>query len=174
MINFQLFPRYQSISPEFQDIVDVFVSVDKVRPAKQLESNEMLALLRPGLEALGYSVEKSKKAKDLILVPVLFGENNKYDKAFCADALSKDHRIVMEVEAGRALANYQFLKDIFEACMMYEVEHLVIAVLNQYIVEVKGKKTISEDFQKIKTFLETLYTSNRLHLPLKSILLIGY
>jgi hypothetical protein len=31
-----------------------------------------------------------------------------------------------------------------------------------------------QDYQEVKTFLETLYISNRLQLPLKGILLIGY
>jgi hypothetical protein len=78
------------------------------------------------------------------------------------------------VEAGRAVKNNQFLKDIFQACMMFEVEYLVIAVLNEYHFNMSGRDTISKDYQEIKIFLETLYISNRLKLPLKGILLIGY
>ncbi|MEB3336820.1 MAG: hypothetical protein VKJ46_05105, partial [Leptolyngbyaceae bacterium] len=81
-------------------------------------------------------------------------------------ALSHDGRLVLEVAAGRAVDNYQFLKDIFQACMMHGVEYLVLAVRNDYRKH--------DDFKKIYTFLETLYISNRLHLPLKGILLIGY
>lgn len=92
--------------------------------------------------------------------------NNNIDKSFNADALSADGRIVIEVEAGRAVDNKQFLKDIFQACMMHNVEYLVLVVRNIY----RGNK----DFEKIYTFLETLYISNRLKLPLKGILLIGY
>jgi len=99
-------------------------------------------------------------------VPVLFGVDNRIDKSFYADALSKDGRIVIEVEAGRAVVNNQFLKDIFEACMMFEVEYLILAVRNLYLS--------SKDFEKCYNFLETLYISNRLQLPLKGILLIGY
>ena len=78
----------------------------------------------------------------------------KIDKSFNADALSGNKKIVIEVEAGRAVDNNQFLKDIFQACMMFEVEYLVIAVRNNY----RG----ADDFSKIFTFLETLYISNRL------------
>ena len=170
MIKYQIFPRSRGIEKNLQDIINVFCDVDAHKPKTHLESNDMLALLRPGLESLGFSVEKGKRKEEMISVPVLFGEDNKIDKCFYADAQSEDRKIVIEVEAGRAVANNQFLKDIFQACMMYEVEYLVIAVLNEY--EVGGKKT--RDFQYVKTFLETLYISNRLHLPLKSILLIGY
>ena len=75
-------------------------------------------------------------------------------------------KIVIEVEAGRATENNQYMKDIFQACMMFEVEYLVVAVRNTY----RGHK----DFNIVYTFLETLYISSRLHLPLKGILLIGY
>ena len=78
----------------------------------------------------------------------------------------KDGKIVVEVEAGQATENHRFLKDIFEACMMFDVEYLVLAVRNIYRKH--------DDFQRIFTFLETLYISNRLQLPLKGILLIGY
>ena len=78
--------------------------------------------------------------------------------------------IVIEVEAGRAVRNNQFLKDIFQACMMFDIEYLVIAVLNEYT----GGGAITHDYNEVKTFLETLYVSNRLRLPLKGILLIGY
>ena len=54
--------------------------------------------------------------------------------------------------------------------MMFDVEYLVVAVLNEY----SGGGVVSKDYQEVKTFLETLYISNRLKLPLKGILLIGY
>lgn len=44
----------------------------------------------------------------------------------------KETKTVVEVEAGRALTNYQFLKDLFEACMMNKAEFLVVAVRNSY------------------------------------------
>lgn len=50
--------------------------------------------------------------------------------------------------------------------MMHGVEYLVIVVRNVY----RGHK----DFEIIHTFLETLYVSHRLQLPLSGILLIGY
>ena len=132
----------------------------------KLSSNEVLEKLRPNLEDIDYNVETGKSKSDKIHVPVLFGYDNEIDKSFNADALSKDGKIVIEVEAGRAVTNNQFLKDIFQACMMFEVEYLVIAVRNDY----RG----SDDFKKVYTFLETLYISSRLHLPLKGILLVGY
>lgn len=175
MINFQFFPRSHGVTPKIREIIECFKTVDKEKDASvHLKSNDMLALVRPYLEQIGFTVETGKAKDKQIYVPVLFSENDEVDKSFAADALSYDHKIVIEVEAGRAVRNNQFLKDIFQACMMYEVEYLVIAVLNEYSFMNSGKQQVGYDYQAIKTFLETLYVSNRLQLPLKGILLIGY
>lgn len=129
-------------------------------------SNAVMERLRPGLEELGFRVEKGKTSESKIVVPVLFGRKGKVLKCFNADAHCATNGWVLEVEAGRAVDNNQFLKDIFQACMMHDVLHLAIAVRNSY--------RHSDDFEKVENFLETLYVSGRLQLPLKGILLIGY
>lgn len=175
MINFQFFPRSHGLTGEIREIIECFRKVDTEKDANiHLKSNDMLAMLRPGLEALGFQVETGKGKNEQIYVPVLFSDNDQIDKYFAADAWSKDHRIVIEVEAGRAVRNNQFLKDIFQACMMYEVEDLVIAVLNEYTFNSNGKPITAYDYKEVRNFLETLYINNRLQLPLKGILLIGY
>ncbi len=168
MIRYQFFPRSHGITEDIKSVVDCFKTVDADISSDNLKlnSNDVLEKLRPHLEAINYTVETGKSKNDKILVPVLFGYDNQIDKSFYADALSNDGKIVIEVEAGQAVDNNQFLKDIFQASMMFEVEYLVIAVRNDY----RG----SDDFKKIYTFLETLYISSRLHLPLKGILLVGY
>lgn len=168
MIQYQFFPRSVGITPEIKAIVDCFVFANGQIDSSinNLPSNGVLLVLNESLSKLGFKVEISKSKEDKIAVPVLFGYNNRIDKCFNADALSADGKIVIEVEAGRATENNQFLKDIFQACMMFDVEYLVIAVRNTYRTH--------KDFEIIHTFLETLYISNRLHLPLKGILLIGY
>ena len=168
MIKFQFFPRSQGITKQIQSIINCFEFENANIKSSDfnLSSNEVLEILRPRLEKINFICESGKTKEKKISVPVLFGFDNKIDKAFNADAVSEDGRIVIEVEAGRAVDNNQFLKDIFQACMMFEVEYLVIVVRNDY----RG----SNDFAKVYTFLETLYISNRLRLPLKGILLIGY
>lgn len=173
MINFQFFPRSRGLDSRMSKIVEAFKLVD-ASSSVQMRSNDMLALVRPHLEEIGFKVERGKHKNEKIDVPVLFGENNEVDKSFWADALSEDGSIVLEVEAGRAVRNNQFLKDIFQASMMFEVEYLVLAVLNEYHFNNKGGSGTSKDYSEVKTFLETMYVSNRLRLPLKGILLIGY
>lgn len=168
MIRFQFFPRSQGITKQIKNVIECFeIEIEKIKsPDYNLSSNQVLEIIRPHLEKNHFICETGKTKDSKISVPVLFGFDNKIDKSFNADAISEDGKIVIEVEAGRAVDNNQFLKDIFQACMMFEVEYLVIAVRNDY----RG----GNDFSKIYTFLETLYISNRLHLPLKGILLIGY
>jgi hypothetical protein len=169
MINWVYFPK-SSPPPEFGlFIVALFEEItDTIDSTKTLNqhSDTVMARLRPGLEKLGFRVEKGKSADDKIVVPVLFGRKGKVLKCFNADAHAVSVGWVLEVEAGRAVDNNQFLKDIFQACMMHDVLHLAIAVRNTY----RG----SDDFAKVESFLETLYVSGRLQLPLKGILLIGY
>jgi hypothetical protein len=167
-INYQFFPRSRGITSEIQEVIDCFIEVEnKINSDKHnLKSNEVLKELHKPLTRIKYSVETSKAKDDKITVPVLFGLGNQIDKSYNADALSENGKIVIEVEAGRATENNQYMKDLFQACMMFEVEYLVIAVRNTY----RGHK----DFNIVYTFFETLYISSRLHLPLKGILLIGY
>lgn len=168
MLNFQFFPRSHGLTQEIKDVISCFEEhYNKIdSEVNNLTSNEVLNIVRKSLEKIGFMVERGKDKENKIDVPVLFGKNNVIDKSFYADALSSDGRIVIEVEAGRATENNQFLKDLFEACMMYTVEYLVIAVRNTY--------RSHSDYEKIYTFFETLYISNRLQLPLKGVLLIGY
>ena len=86
--------------------------------------------------------------------------------AFDADAYKKESGYVIEVEAGRAVTNYQFLKDFYEACMMNDVNYCCIAVRNTY--------RSSDDFEKVKRFFDAMYSSNRIAVPLDGLLIIGY
>jgi hypothetical protein len=168
-INWVYFPR-SSPPPRLGTlIVEVFEGVaDEIDSSKSVgkSSNEVMSRLRDGLQQLGFRVETGKTSEEKIVVPVLFGRKGKILKCFNADAHAPEMGWVLEVEAGRAVDNNQFLKDIFQACMMHDVSHLAIAVRNSY--------RNSDDFSKVENFLETLYTSGRLQLPLKGILLIGY
>ena len=156
------------MTKEIQEVINCFaVEYDKIDSStNNLKSDAVLQIIAPHLIEIGFTVETGKSLSEKIIIPVLFGMNNHVDKAFNADALSGDGKIVIEVEAGRATENNQFLKDLFQACMMFNVEYLVLAVRNDY----RGHK----DFEIVYTFLETLYISNRIKLPLKGILLIGY
>jgi hypothetical protein len=168
MLRYQLFPRSVGLTEQLRQVIQCFeISYDEIKsPENSLNSDGVLAHVRSHLEGIGFKIESGKTKNDKIPVPVLFGLNNRIDKAFSADGLSSDGKIVLEVEAGRAFLNFGFLKDIVQASLMHDVEYLVLAVRNDY----KGH----DDFKSIHTFLETLYISNRLKIPLRGIVLVGY
>jgi hypothetical protein len=168
MINWQFFPKSRVIPEHLKNVLSVFEVNESLISSdfNNYSSNEVLEHVRVNLEQLDFLIEKSKKSNDKIKVPVLFGQNGKLEKYFDADGYNISNKTVIEVEAGRAVTNYQFLKDLFQACMMFEVDYLIIAVRKDY--------RENPDFQNVITFFDTLYASGRLQLPLKGILIIGY
>lgn len=164
----QLFPRsarpVEGVSHVIEAFSQHFSSMDS--SIHSLESDAVLKLVAPTLREFGFQVEAGKTASEKIHVPVLFGENGRIEKSFNADGFHPEQGIVLEVEAGRAVDNNQWMKDLFQACMMQDAMHLVIAVRQSY----RG----SNDFAKVKVLLDTLYSSQRLHLPLKSVAILGY
>lgn len=168
MINWQFFPKSKVLPDHLSKVIDEFEHKQDYIDSNfyNLNSNEVLETVRQGLENQGYLIEKSKKTIDKIKVPVLFGLNGKLEKYFEADGYNKINKTVIEVEAGRAVTNYQFLKDLFQASIMFDIDYLIIAVRNNY----RG----NPDFQNVNIFLDTLYVSDRLKLPLNGVLIIGY
>ena len=162
------FPKNKRITDNMMQVVGAFQENDAAicSDTHTLVSDEVLQAVSESLENIGYTVEKSKKDIDKIKIPVLYGECGKPSLNFEADAFNTDTKIVIEVEAGRAVTNYQFLKDFFEACCMDSAEYLCIAVRMQY--------KASADYKKVCDFFEAMYASNRFQVPLKGILVIGY
>lgn len=168
MINWQYYPKSDSAPQHLISLIEIFKLRESVikSPENKLSSNQVLSLLYKDLLNLNFVVEKSKSTENKLKVPVLFGKNGRLEKYFEADSFHKDTGTVLEVEAGRGVTNYQFLKDLFQACMMHNIYYLAIAIRNKY--------RSSPDFDKVVTFFDTLYISGRLRLPLKGILIIGY
>lgn len=175
MIQWLYFPKSKEIPEHLFEIITIFKKYENEieSPEKTLESNDVLNILSQSLEEIGFKVEKGKKKEDKIVVPVLFGINGRIEKSFEADAYHSKHKTVIEIEAGRGVANNQFLKDLFQACMMYNVNYFVNAVRNIYETG-REKKTKRKDFETVINFYNTLYASGRLNLPLDGVLIIGY
>ena len=168
--NWQYFPRTTRVPKFLGEVIEIFKEFDDSISTNvinhELSSDEILGLLRASLVELGYEVESGKGRLQKISIPVLHGRNGSVEKSFDADAFSLELRTVIEVEAGRAVSNYQFLKDLFQACVMPDVDYLVIAVRNNY--------RNRDDFEKVCQFIETIFVSDRLTLPLRGLLIIGY
>ncbi len=131
MINWSYFPRSDKPTSLALSVVAAFEAVASEIDSEThagLESNQALAKVEPQLALCGFKVETGKTTEKKIRVPVLFGRNGRLEKAFDADAYHEAEGFVVEVEAGRGVTNNQFLKDLFQACMMHGVYYLAIAV----------------------------------------------
>ena len=172
--NWQYFPRYAAVPDHLRMTVLAFEeTIDVIgTPENQLSSNEVLEAVAERLEKLSYRVERGKSKAEKIYRPVLYGKDGAIDKAFEVDAWSESTGTIVEVEAGRAVINHQFLKDFFEACVIQDAKYLVIAVCKAY--KPASLKTPSNDFETVTTFMETMFASGRLQIPLTGILIIGY
>lgn len=168
MLQYNFFPESFERNSQIENILQCFVQVQEQIDSQknQLSSNEVLSLLRPYLKEADMQVEEGKAKSQRIRIPILFGSTSEDEKYFEPDALSRDGKIVLEVEAGRAVDNNQFLKNIFKACMMLKVEYLIMAVRNNY----RG----NNDFDTVCAYLKTLYASQRVTLALAGIIIIGY
>lgn len=168
MIRWQHYPRSLKPSDLSKAVIQVFTDclpqVDS-RVHKR-NSDAVLAIVAEPLRQVGFQVERGKKKDDKIAIPILFGQNGRIEKAFHADAYHEASHYMLEVEAGRGVTNYQFLKDIFQACSCDNVDALSIAVRNTY----NG----NDDFNSVCTFIDTVFSSRRFQLPLKELLIIGY
>jgi hypothetical protein len=178
-INWQFFPKSRPVPPQLLQVVAAF---DNELPTftahynlaitdKNLrqESNKVLASIAPHLKTAGFEVESEPGSGGKLRVGVLWGRNGRRERAFEADAVRRDpdgRLTIVEVEAGGGVANNLYLKDLFEACMMPGADYLAIAVRNRY--------KSSNDFDKVVSSIETIYTSDRLSLPLRGVLIIGY
>ena len=180
-IAWSYFPKTDPIPKELEEIIGVFEKnfqeINTVKDEEKitkgvkdikdrLQSDDILKIVEKDFLDLNFKIETDKKKSNKIRVPVLFGHQGKTAQAFEVDGWHEENKVVLEIERGRAFANNQFLKDIFEVSVMVDVDYLVLAVSNLY----KG----SNDFEKICVWLETIYATNRIKLSLKGILLVGY
>lgn len=168
MIDWQFYPKSDGLPAHLQDVVKAFSAVESEISSTNhdLPSNGVLKAVRPGLKALHFTVEISKRSDDRIKVPVLFGRNGSLEKYFDADAVNPQTNTVVEVEAGRGVVNNDFLKHLFQACMMHDVDYFVVAVRKRYQRQ--------NNFETVYRFFDTLYASRRLTLPLRGVLVLGY
>lgn len=133
-------------------------------------SDAALQILRPALVGLGFEIEASKAKVDRIARPVLFGEAGRPLVSYEVDGFHPDHRVVLEVEAGRGAANNADYRDLIRSSLMVDADYLVLAMMLEYVT---GGTTM-RSYAQTRDRIDAIYASERLKLPLKGILLVGY
>ena len=140
----------------------------------RLKSDEVLAVVQPGLSALGYEVEMSKKRVDKVFRTVLWDEKGQPAVTYEVDAAHKGHGVVVEIEASRGILGNAFYRDLVRTSLIPDARYLVIGLATTYKFMTKGKASTSRDYGGGRAELDALFASRRLQLPFKGVLLLGY
>ena len=177
MIRFSTFPRTQTPAHFVPDLIERFdrheQEIGTVHQEKGLTSDALLAVLRPDLIELGFEVEAGKRVKDKIMRPVFFGENAQPELQYQIDAWHPEWLAGLEVEAGRAWMGNAVYRDLVQALVMVDMEHLILAVPQLYRYKTVGRATSSRDYENTVAVAQALYAHSRVAMPF-SLCVIGY
>jgi hypothetical protein len=176
-IRYTSFPRTKP-SPIFvKSVVDVFKAyepiISTIQRTKGLESNQVLNVICDGLVKLGFEVESGKTADKKLHRPVFYGENDEPTLRYEIDAFHPSWQCGLEVEAGRAILGNALFRDLFQAMVMVDVNHLCLAVSNAYRYKSGGRDMLSKDYEKAVAVADALYSHNRAQIPY-GLTIIGY
>lgn len=169
----QFYPSRSAPPLWARDIAGVFTAVKPAidsRSNSGVNSDTALAALRPGLEQLGFEVESSKQKAGKIFRPVLFEEQGRPLVAYEVDGYHPDHRAVLEVEAGRGAANNADYRDLVRTSLMVDADFLILAMMLEY----HSAGSVMLSYKRTRDRLDAIYASERIKLPFKGVLLIGY
>ncbi len=176
-VRFSTFPHTEPPPPFAPAVIEVFRAheplISALALAKGLTSDEVLAELRPDLCQLGFAVELGKTSKAKIKRPVFFGENGIPDLQYEIDAFHAEWRCGLEVEAGRAWMGNAVYRDLIQALVMVDLEHLVLAVPNSYRYQSSGRATISKDYENTLAVTDALFGHSRIRMPYR-LVVVGY
>lgn len=136
---------------------------------KGFGSDRVLSVLSDGLIQIGFAVESSKKKADKIYRPVFFGEGGAPTLQYEVDAYHEGHRCGLEVEAGRGFQGGAFYRDLIQAMVMIQVDHLCLALLNRY----EFASGHSNDYAKAIDVADALFAHSRVAIPF-GLTVIGY
>lgn len=137
-------------------------------------SDGVLAKLRPGLEALGYRVEKGKHKDERIRLPVLFGEQGVARVSYEVDAVDDELGVLVEIEAGRGARGNAVYRDLVRTSLIVDANFLVLGVMAEYRHKSGGRNISVQSYSEAKNQLDAIYASERLRLPFSGLLLFGY
>jgi hypothetical protein len=150
-VRFTTFPRTEPPPDFIRSVIAAFQtcepSVCSEKLAKGLTSDEVLSVIRPHLETLGFQVEAGKNKEQKIERPVYFGENGVPSLRYQIDAYHPEWRCGFEVEAGRAWMGNAVYRDLIQGLVMVQVDHLNLAVSNMYRYNSGGKPQVSTDYK---------------------------
>ncbi|UFU15249.1 hypothetical protein LQK89_06035 [Curtobacterium sp. C1] len=153
-------------------------ALDTLQPlptgATRPSSDGVLEVLRPSMERLGYLVEAGKTRSQRIERPVLFGENGRAEVTYEIDAFHDGLGIAVEVEAGRGAMSNAAYRDIIRTSLLLDADYFVLMMPISYRYQSAGRTSTTDAYAKTREQLSAIYASQRLRLPFRAVLLIGY
>jgi hypothetical protein len=176
----RFFPSFEQPPAWVEGLAGVFAAnralIDSmVVHERRMESNDVLRAIADDLEAeLGFAVEHGKHKLGRLPRPVFFGDEGTYLRTYEIDAFQQELGIALEVEAGRATMGNAIYRDLIQGSLMVDAQFLAIAVPMEYRYK-SGTRTAREpSYAKTYSVIEAIYGSQRLLLPFRGLLLLGY
>lgn len=176
-VRFVSFPLTKPPPSFVPAVVEVFRSneeqISTASLEKGLESDGVLQKLCADLQGLGFQVESSKSSGSKLARPVFYGENGEPTLRYEIDGYHPEWRCGLEVEAGRAILGNAIFRDLFQAMVMVDVDHLCLAVPNVYKYKSKGKQKFSKYYDKAIAVADALFGHSRVVIPY-GLTVVGY
>lgn len=176
-VRFSTFPRTQPPQPFVAEVVRIFdahVAALSTRTlAKGLTSDQLLALLSKDLSRLGFSLETDKTKAGKLRRPVFFGENGTPARQYEIDGYHPGWRCGIEIEAGRAWMGNAIYRDLIQAMVMVDLDHLILAVPQLYRYRASGRNVGSKDYDNTVSVADAVFGHTRIRMPY-TLTVIGY
>jgi hypothetical protein len=176
-VRFSSFPRTEPPPQFVPSVVRAFATHERdittAKLDKGLTSNEVLQALREDLVGLGFDVESGKTRDHKIERPVFYGENGIPALLYQIDAYQHVWRCGLEIEAGRDWMGNAVYRDLIQAMVMVQVDHLCLAVPNRYKYRSGGRDVFSTDYANTVAVADALFGHTRLRVPY-GLTVIGY
>jgi hypothetical protein len=176
-VRFSTFPRTEPPRPFVAAVVRTFDehigSVGTTTLAKGLTSDQLLAHLSEDLRRLGFSLEIDKTRAGKLRRPVFFGENGLPARQYEIDGYHPAWRCGIEIEAGRAWMGNAIYRDLVQAMVMVDLDHLILAVPQLYRYRASGRSVGSKDYENTVSVADALFGHTRIRMPY-GLTIIGY
>jgi hypothetical protein len=176
-MHFSTFPRTEPPPHFVPAVMETFRRFEKIIGTaflpKGLSSDSVMGVLRDDLQTLGFAVEADKSSAGKLKRPVFFGEDGRPFRQYEIDGFHSEWRCGIEIEAGRAWMGNAVYRDLIQAMVMVDLDHLILAVPLGYRYLSSGKPVVSKDYENATTVADALYSHTRIKMPYK-LILVGY
>lgn len=176
-LHFSTFPRTQAPIHFVPEIVSAFrahsASIGTIALAKGLSSDAVMQILRDDLCKLGFEIEAGKSTTAKLKRPVFFGQDGKPSRQYEIDGFHPEWHCGIEIEAGRAWMGNAVYRDLIQAMVMVDLDHLILAVPLTYKYVNGGRPVVSKDYENTISVADALFSHTRIRMPY-SLTIIGY